>query len=486
MIRRPIENKNTGPFRKIIINILGEQIINGSDLNKVSISKVITDLESKTPAQKEEILTSTTITDNDYMTLLGFFKVCLAYLDLPLPPETINDTKTMIKPKERVIRYEAFGYHLTLISEKFEIVFPRQPKEPLNTTQRPSYDLSNDPNPSIENRDISDYIRNTTDSDIEIKGSNKDVILTFKKHDIDNKFPGDLISIDEPYVICSNCYTIEESMLKNDFYNLEINDTSLKGTPKNTASVIDNGWELSQGSGTMGLLYNNLLEKFTKELRHDEVKRTYWCNECKSLIFTRLFGMVNKDSFEIGITTFAGEEIPDKIFIDFPQQFVMFIGGNIENVGNFIIYNNGISYYTLKKELSTKINIFRGDEIVGYISFNVAKKRMEISIDKTKITTGEDQISTININKNTTFFFELAGEIILNDQVNSIEEYEMMKSEFLFSNETIKNYNGCIMRNMTLAPAIKWTPKRITFGELKKYTFERVGIDLMLFHTFKD
>lgn len=461
MIRRPIESKNTGPYRKLFIESMGETIVNGTELNRVTILKLIADIDKKLNGEeKEEFLKNAAISEVECLKCVRFLRICADFIDTPLPPNTLKETisidrgvnphvetpktEIQIKPIERVLRYENFNFRLIVKSEKYKTVYEKISTLPAENTE-------------VKTAIIRDYVQNDTNSSIVIY--DKDVFNV-----------GDYISIREPYVVCSICDSIESSMSKNEFHKIEPNVGELN-------SILKNGWSFAQyqNAGAQNF-FNTLIDKFLHELRVDEIRNTYWCSYCGSLVFTRLFSKINSNTVEIGVTVFANEEIPDKILIDFPQSFVMYMSTPIADPGSFSIYNDGVLEYKLSQDNISKLKSL--DPMVN-IAFNLSTKRMEITLDKKRLE------GKINNTKNTTFFISLSKDVLLNEQLNSIEEYENIKSQFIF--KTYKEtYSGTIMRNDTLSPPVKWEPKRVRFSDLKNYRLGRVGIDLMLFYTFKE
>lgn len=457
MIRRPIESKNLGPFNKLIANLTGSFVTSGTELDLEEVTNIITLLEEKTDSELKETLSQFAIKIEDYEVFINFFKACLTCMNLSLPSNEYRYDKLIIfEPIKRVVRYERFGLHLVLLSKNY-----------LYIDNKPE---------NLKIEIVKNYLRNYTNKDIVL---NKNRVI---KHESDTSI-ADLVSIDEPYVICSTCISIENTMLKNDFYSLsEEADHSFRKNP-----ILKNGWRFAQtqDSASKPFFNNNFFITFIGNLRVDEIKHTYWCKNCRSLIFTRLFSKINKHSTEIGFTCFENEEIPKEISIDFPKNFVLSNKTEVENVGSFLIYNNGISSFPIKRVSSTSFSIEKNNgEQIGTMSYVFSKRQLIISLDKNEISIGEDIGNTINTTKNTTFFIDLQKDVFVKDQLEIIEEYELIKSKLTFDDESYIDFIGCIMRNDNLSAPIKWNPEKITFGELKQYTFERAGIDLMLFHDF--
>lgn len=449
MLRRPVENKNSGPYRKLLIKHTDEFLVNKSELNRTQIFNTIVQLENSintSATEKQTLLEDYSITETDYRALIAFLKDCITYIDRKLPSNTIDpDGKTVIRPIERVLLYENFEYHLVLNSEKYDVVFPK-------------------PLPGIPG------------------SMEKPEIKSMLMRDYEKRDNGTYISLREPYVVCKQCESIENIMIKNGFYELR---NQMENNISDETNLIYDGWHFAQSGKVHNFLSNTLIDPFLNNLRVDEIKKTYWCSSCGSLIFTRLFSKINENSIELGTTFFAGEEIPKRITIDFPENFIMYMNRNIANLGNFIIYNNGIFMYNLRRDSATSLTILKNTDVIGNINFDISTKQMEIIIYKSRLTIGENQeANMIDTTKNTTFLLEINTSAFLVERLNSIDEYETIKSSFVFDNDDSKDYVGCIMRNDVLASPVIWSPKKVTFGELRKYPFQRLGIDLMLFHDF--
>lgn len=426
MLRRPIESKNTGPYRKILVDVSGEMIVNGTNITKAQLLSMITELENKIinyePEELAKIFSRLSVSELDYMNLIDFLKLCIQFMDMDLPEVTKDaSSQIVIQPIDRTLKYENFSFHLLLNSKKYKIVSSEQ----------------------VFDGDMIDYLKN---------GNN-------------------YITIKEPYIICMNCEAIESLMVGNKFQVLENDHFKQKEKNRNRQGVISNGWDFSQNqnTGAQSFFNNTLLYKFLHEIKTDEIKKTYWCSYCGSLVFTRVFSKINDSSVNIGLTVFANEEMPDKITLDFPLNFVIYANKDVTDIGDFAIYyDDGYSEFSLLKRTPTSMSI--GSDF-GSIKFNIITKQIEISFEK-KLN---------KINKNTTFLINLNKDVFL-DQLDTIEEYETIKSQFIF-NDTFEDFSGSIMRNDSLAPPIKWTPTGVRFSDFKNYTFGKLGIDLMLFHT---
>lgn len=257
---------------------------------------------------------------------------------------------------------------------------------------------------------------------------------------IQSKNMFDLVGTENEYHVCWNCENIEKYMKDNSL-------------PR---EILHNGWEYSQkqNSGAQDLFditnldFDQYYERipFLHKLTVDEIKNSFWCRYCGSLIFTRTFCRINKEpingkqTVDFGFSLLPNEMKFNKLSFEIPAilSVLDILNASFNDVvGSFHIFDNNITSYELKKFSSSELLVKSINNTLGNLKIDYSNNKMILQLNNNE----QNSVSSL-----TTYFLSI-NKKFFSSSVNNITNYENFSIEVTYNNNDIKAYNGCIVHN---------------------------------------
>ncbi|MNM33047.1 hypothetical protein D3C81_436500 [compost metagenome] len=220
--------------------------------------------------------------------------------------------------------------------------------------------------------------------------------------------------------ICSICGSIELDIARN---SLPLN-------------IIYNGWKFVQNKpGAQNIYASTNVSEYLDLILFDEVKNTYWCSNCASLSFARIYASVIKNkNINIGFSTLSGESNISSIELNMLKDFELNLSSNSSK---FFVYGTTTSEYNLTKSSTTNAIISNTNGRIGSLSFNQSTKKLTVSFDnKTKIISNSIISFVISLN---------LEDVLLT--TNGIMDYDIFNAKINFNDGTDQKYTGCYIAN---------------------------------------
>ncbi|MDF2534281.1 MAG: hypothetical protein K0R18_438 [Bacillales bacterium] len=228
----------------------------------------------------------------------------------------------------------------------------------------------------------------------------------------------------EDAIVCIFCEGVESQMKQGILSPLSLH----------------NGWGFAQHQnlGAQDFYYKNNVDGFLDKLLIDEVRNTYWCFNCASLAFSRIFAsVIENNKINIGFSVLQDESSLKSIDLSLFKNFKLNIQGNASDIiGKFLVYNDEVFEYDILKTSIVEADIVKDGTHFGNIRFDLITNKLIVVFDDN---------TDVKLSKIISYVISTdLVNIILN--TSDVLDYDVISAKITRNDSSVNEYTGCFIK----------------------------------------